>query len=93
MRLISPNTRLATTVVAFSALLALGACGKKENTSTNPGTMPPSAATPANTAPSVTTTAPDTSASGSIGTVVPSSAPTSMAPYPVVPASGASAAK
>ena len=90
MHLMSPTTRITATVVALSALLALGACGKKENTSTSPGAMPPSAATPANTAPSVTTT-PDTSgATGSSGTA---SAPASMTPYPETPASGSSTTK
>lgn len=74
--------RSVTTVVALCALLALGACGKKVDTIVLP-------ATPANTAPSVTTPMPDT-ATGTMGS---SSAPTSMMGDPTMPASAASAAK
>ena len=49
------NYRTPLTIALLSGVIALAACGKKEDTTTMPST-------PANTAPSVTTPMPDTTA-------------------------------
>ena len=85
------NARVATSVATLSALLALGACGKTVDTSTEPANTTPSVTTIVpNTAPSVTTTMPETAASNAMGSV---SGPTPMMADPTMPASAASAAK
>ena len=84
------NKRTAATVIAFSVIFALGACGKKEDSSSSSNSMPVRSITPANTAPSVTTPMPDSSAGVASGAA---SAPGFTMASPTLPASASSAAK
>ena len=89
------NTRTAAAVISFSVIFVLGACGKKEDSSSSSrssssNSMPARSITPANTAPSVTTPMPDSSAGVASGAA---SAPGLTMASPTLPASASSAAK